>query len=174
MGPVRDPARLSLDIAPLCVEQAEAAKGEFTFLDPAIGTGSFFGAFLRVFPHDRIECATGIELDEPFADAASAIWHEQGLKIDTGRLHQTDGRAGLQCHPGQPAVRSTPPPAGRGETAPGPVGARGNWLEAERTLRPVLLLPADRPWWLADSGLAVWLIPSEFMDVNYGEAIGGT
>ena len=25
--------------------------------------------------------------------------------------------------------------------------------------------------WLADDGLAVWLIPSEFMDVNYGEAV---
>ena len=25
--------------------------------------------------------------------------------------------------------------------------------------------------WLADDGLAVWLVPSEFMDVNYGEAV---
>ena len=25
--------------------------------------------------------------------------------------------------------------------------------------------------WLADNGLAVWLIPSEFMEVNYGEAV---
>ena len=31
------------------------------------------------------------------------------------------------------------------------------------------LLLAHR--WLADDGLAVWLIPSEFMDVNYGETV---
>ena len=31
------------------------------------------------------------------------------------------------------------------------------------------LLIADK--WLADNGLAIWLIPSEFMDVNYGEAL---
>ena len=25
--------------------------------------------------------------------------------------------------------------------------------------------------WLAENGLAVWLIPSEFMDVNYGDEV---
>ena len=33
------------------------------FLDPAIGTGSFYSALRKVFERDRIEAAAGIELD---------------------------------------------------------------------------------------------------------------
>ena len=59
-------------------------KGKFAFLDPAIGTGSFFAAFLQAFPHERIEAARGVELDKAFANAARAIWKRQGLQVTQG------------------------------------------------------------------------------------------
>ena len=74
-GQFATPPALSLDIAHYAWEKLKLRKGAFSFLDPAIGTGSFFGAFLQAFPHDRMEAATGIELDKPFAEAANAIWH---------------------------------------------------------------------------------------------------
>ena len=80
-GQFATPPALSLEIAEYAWKMLQRHKGGFTFLDPAIGTGSFFGAFRRAFPVDRIESATGIELDKPFADAAEAIWRVQGLTV---------------------------------------------------------------------------------------------
>ena len=78
------PPALSLDMARYAWNKLKRRKGAFSFLDPAIGTGSFFGAFRQVFPVDRIEGASGIELDKPFAEAANAIWHSQGLRVIQG------------------------------------------------------------------------------------------
>src|SRR6266545_5304237 len=36
------------------------------FLDPAIGTGSFYSALLTTVPTGRIEAAQGIEIDEHY------------------------------------------------------------------------------------------------------------
>lgn len=83
-GQFAAPPALSLEIARYAWEKLKDRKGRFAFLDPAVGTGSFFGAFRQAFPLDRIEAATGIELDKPFAEAAKAIWHTEGLKVLQG------------------------------------------------------------------------------------------
>lgn len=62
-GQFATPPVLALDIARYAWEKLKHRAGGFSFLDPAIGTGSFFGAFLQAFPPERIEAATGIELD---------------------------------------------------------------------------------------------------------------
>src|SRR5579864_8459995 len=54
------------------------------FLDPAIGTGSFYSALLQAFPPDQIKAATGVELDPIFSRAAAALWGTTGLRIMTG------------------------------------------------------------------------------------------
>jgi len=170
-GQFATPPVLSLDIALYAWDKLNRRKGSFSFLDPAIGTGSFFGAFLQKFPKDRIETATGIELDEPFAEAANAIWHKQGLKVIQGDFTKRKPEAIYN-------VILTNPPY-----------VRHHHLLAEEKLRLVALAQAATGLrlsglsglycyflliahdWLADNGLAVWLIPSEFMDVNYGEAV---
>ena len=54
-GQFATPPVLSFDIAHHAWDKLKHRKGGFSFLDPAIGTGSFFGAFLQAFPHDRME-----------------------------------------------------------------------------------------------------------------------
>lgn len=83
-GQFATPPALSLEIALYAWNTLERRKHSFSFLDPAIGTGSFFGAFRQAFPTERIETATGIELDKPFAEAARAIWRAEGLKVVQG------------------------------------------------------------------------------------------
>ena len=51
------------------------------FLDPAIGTGSFYSALLRVFPANQIESAVGFETDSACADSALSLWGNTPLKV---------------------------------------------------------------------------------------------
>src|SRR5258708_29263391 len=54
------------------------------FLDPAIGTGSFYTALLRHFHSERIKAAAGIEIDPHYGDPARALWRRRALKIELG------------------------------------------------------------------------------------------
>ena len=54
------------------------------FLDPAIGTGSFFSAASQAFGQKHIAAATGIELDPLFSNTAATLWEAQGLKVING------------------------------------------------------------------------------------------
>src|SRR5947209_6137468 len=73
-GQFATPPTLALDIARFVWNKVKRRAGDFSFLDPAIGTGSFFSALQQTFPKKRIKTATGIELDPMFAQAAEAIW----------------------------------------------------------------------------------------------------
>jgi hypothetical protein len=126
----------------------------------------------RGFPAELIESALAYELDEPHAAVASSLWHDAGLCVKNADF--------LEQPP--PAKKFnlliTNPPYVRhhhlGQTRKVDVQA----LVRERLhlrisglagLYCYFLLLADA--WLDDGGLAVWLIPSEFMDVNYGAAV---
>ena len=72
---------------PLAVSLARHARtlmngGPVRFLEPAIGTGSFFSALSNVYEPEQIAAATGIELDPLFADTARKLWGDSGLHIE--------------------------------------------------------------------------------------------
>src|SRR5271155_5621180 len=52
------------------------------FLDPAIGTGSFYAALLRHFPAERLKVAVGVEIDPHYGRPAQRLWLDHGLKIE--------------------------------------------------------------------------------------------
>lgn len=141
------------------------------FLDPAIGTGSFFSALSQVFPLNQIQSAAGIEVDPLFARSAQELWAGEGLRVLEGDFTR---------QPPEPLYNLvlTNPPYIRHHHIPGPekerLGAR-----LRQTLQVnisglaglycyFLLLSHE---WMEEQGLAIWLIPSEFMDVNYGVAV---
>ena len=170
-GQFATPPALSLDIALYGWNKLRRRKGVFRFLDPAIGTGSFFGAFIQTFPNDRISGATGIELDKSFAEAAKSIWQRQGLQVIQGDFTKQEPKAVYD-------VVLTNPPYVRHhhlaaeekrrlrELAENATGLRLSGLAGLYCY--FLLIAHD---WLAENGLAIWLIPSEFMDVNYGDEV---
>jgi adenine-specific DNA-methyltransferase len=79
LGQFATPPALALDIAKFAWDKVGRRRDNFSFLDPAIGTGAFFAAFMQAFPKNRIAAAAGIELDKTFAETAATIWHNHGL-----------------------------------------------------------------------------------------------
>jgi type I restriction-modification system DNA methylase subunit len=173
-GQFATPPALALEIARYARQQWQRRKDRVRFLDPALGTGAFYSALRQVFPPARIASATGVEVDPSFARVASALWGGAGLQVIEADF-----------------TRTQPPPAEErfNFILTNPPYVRHHHLtpEQKRRLQRLVMrdlgirvsglaglycyfvLLADR--WLADGGLAAWLVPSEFMDVNYGQAV---
>ncbi len=170
-GQFATPPELALSIA-RHAHALVAKDAVLHFLDPAIGTGSFFSALRQVVPFQKIGAATGIELDPLFARTAKSLWAEQGLDIIQGDFTRQ-----------QPSAQRfnlilTNPPYVRHHHLSAEEKGRLKEQVARSLQLPIsglaglycyFLLLAHA--WMEDEGLAVWLIPSEFMDVNYGAAL---
>lgn len=171
-GQFATPATLARDI----VEYALSLHGdrEIHFLEPSCGSGSFYSALLRTLRTDHIIAdATGIELDPRFVAVARDLWGRAGLTVVQGdfldpatrprgsssllianppyvRHHHLDGDAKVRAMAMSQA-----------ETGIKPSGLSGLYLYfvllSHQTLRP--------------GAISAWLIPAEFMDVNYGRAL---
>ena len=54
---------------------------KINFLDPAIGTGSFYSALLKVFSENRIEQALGFDIDPHYGEPAKLLWKDTNLTL---------------------------------------------------------------------------------------------
>lgn len=171
-GQFATPSLLAEEILRLCRHHWHPASKPIRFLEPCVGTGSFYSALLRVLPNEIIERAVGYELDPHFANAARSLWRESGLEVTQGDFLQ-------QALPRQKFnLLITNPPYVRHHHVGKAQKERLQNLVSERLglrisglagLYCYFLLLADG--WLEQGGLAAWLIPSEFMDVNYGSTV---
>ncbi len=84
LGQFATPPNLALDIARYALGLWQSRTDAVSFLDPAIGTGSFYSALRQTFPPQAIADACGVEIDPPFADAAKRLWGASGLRIVPG------------------------------------------------------------------------------------------
>jgi hypothetical protein len=169
-GQFATPPELALHIARYARNQTGEAIN--TFLDPAIGTGSFYSAVRQTFPPETIRNATGIELDPLFAKSAEDLWGDSGLNVIPGDFTKLE----------PPAVRFnlvlTNPPYVRHHHLSGFEKKRLKMRLAQSLKTEIsglaglycyfMLLCHD---WMEEQGLAIWLVPSEFMDVNYGATL---
>lgn len=148
---------------------------KINFLDPAFGTGAFFAALLRTFQNSQISSARGFEIDTHYGDEAQKLWSSTPLNLKITDFTKiappsldADKANLIICNP--PYVRHHHLLADEKLRVQFIIkhvtGKRMNGLAG---LYCYFLLLADA--WLAKGGLAGWLIPSEFMDVNYGEQI---
>ncbi len=144
------------------------------FLDPAIGTGSFYSALLKTFPNKRIVAATGFEIDPHYAAPAASLWGPTKLDLketDFTRLNfpEPEERFNLLiCNP--PYVRHHHVTNGeKGRIQAKAMEACGLRIGGLAGLYCYFMGLSHA--WLENNGLAGWLIPSEFMDVNYGRAV---
>lgn len=171
-GQFATPSLLAEEILRFCWQCWQQRPKAISFLEPCIGTGAFYSALLRVFANERIERAEGYELDTAHANAAKRLWHEFGLVLMQGDFLQ------------QPLPRQkynlliTNPPYVRHHHLERSQKKHLQDLVRERLgirisglagLYCYFLLLADA--WLEQGGLSVWLVPAEFMDVNYGVAV---
>lgn len=141
------------------------------FLDPAIGTGSFYSALRSVYPAQRISAAKGFEIDPHYGEPALKLWAGTELQLELGDFtlqRPTQDFNMLICNP--PYVRHhhlTTEQKGRLQRAA--IESAGVRLGGLSGLYCYFMALADQ--WMSDGGIAGWLIPSEFMDVNYGQAL---
>ena len=166
-----------ISLAQAMLREAEALmekRQHLRFLDPAIGTGVFYSALLDVFGQSRIEKAVGYEIDPHYGLPAKRLWTGTGIDLRLEDFTQAvpppeHGQYNLLvCNP--PYVRHHHLSADEKLRLRTRIGrAIGIELSGLAGLYCYFLGLAHE--WLADGGLAGWLIPSEFMDVFYGMAI---
>jgi len=145
------------------------------FIEPGFGTGTFFSALLQCTERGRIAAAKGVEIDPCYATPARDLWKGTGLRLSVGDFTQMEPPSTeaekfnlLVCNPPysrhhhltkhqkfllQRALR----------------GAASARLSGLAGLHCYFLLLAHA--WMAEDGIAAWLIPSEFMEVNYGKQV---
>src|SRR5579885_2509745 len=173
-GQFATPTELATDIL-VYARSLMSSDLQVRFLDPAVGTGSFFSALLKTFSLAQIVGAVGYEIYSAFANGSSQLWSNGHLRIynaDFTRVLPPESEKMkfnlLICNP--PYVR------------------HHHLLKAEKRRLRIAVEQAISirlseqsglycyflglsHLWLAEGGLAGWLIPSECLDVNYGKQI---
>ncbi len=142
------------------------------FLDPAFGTGAFYDALLEL-SQKRIISALGFEVDPVYGKPAQNLWRDMKIKIRiedfTRAALPRKGRFNLiVCNP--PYVRYHHLPT-KEKTRLQDVARRASGMQigGQAGLHCYFLGIAHA--WLEDGGLAAWLLPTQFMDANFGEPI---
>jgi len=175
LGQFATPYPLALEIAGYIKSLLSANQLPPRFADPSIGSGSFYSAATEVFGRDGLENALGIELDHAFADAADSLWSQSGLQTIRGDFTQVIARK--DCPPAPSMILANPPYV-RHHHIKQEDKLRLQSLVLQRTgmkvsglsgLYVYFLMLATA--WMEKGGIAAWLIPSEFMDVNYGSVL---
>jgi adenine-specific DNA-methyltransferase len=141
-----------------------------SFLDPAIGTGSFYSAFLKYFPAARIRDAQGFEIDPHYGVPAADLWADTPLSLILSDFTQQEAEPRfnlLICNP--PYVRHHHMPSEeKGRLQLRTQQACGTRITGLAGLYCYFMGLSQA--WLAPRAISGWLVPSEFMDVNYGQA----
>lgn len=175
LGQFATPNALAIEIARYVRSIAGGRLRAVHFADPSVGTGSFYSAALAVFGPEQIEKAVGVELDPGFCDAARDLWAEAGLDVVRGDFTRI---VASSSRPVAPNLILANPPYVRHHHLDREDKERLQALTYRMTgvevnglagLYVYFFLLATA--WMEEGGYAAWLIPSEFMDVNYGAAL---
>lgn len=174
LGQFATPGPLATEIVEATRALAGTSSGRTVFMDPAFGTGAFYSALLQVYPQDSIGVAKGFEIDPHYGRPAAGLWEGTGLRLelDDFTLRRPAGDDDLVdlmiCNP--PYVRHHHIMHHMKRRLAGDI---------ERSIRirvsglaglyVYFMLIGHR--WLKPNALSAWLVPSEFMDVNYGSAV---
>ena len=149
-------------------------KTKIRFLDPAVGTGSFYSALNNIFESSKIETAVGYEIDEHYAIPACKLWSKASLdyRLDdftkvTPPLEEQHKYNLIICNP--PYVRHHHINGCKKQLKKAALKAAEMNLSGLAGLYCYFLALAHS--WMQSDCIAAWLLPSEFMDVNYGQAV---
>lgn len=170
LGQFATPTALARDILSHATDLLPSDE-KIRFLDPAIGTGAFYSALRAIVPKTRIDSALGFEIDPHYGGPAIELWKDERLAL------RIEDFTSATAEPRFNVVICNPP------------YVRHHHLENDHKSRLQLRTQQASDMrlsglaglycyflgltheWMVDGGVAGWLIPSEFMDVNYGRAV---
>ena len=175
LGQFATPNAFAIDIARYVQSILSHSRNHIHFADPSIGSGSFYSAALTVFGSERMTSAVGIEIDPVFVDAARRLWASDGLEVVQGDF--TKVVASGSCPPAPNVILANPPYVRHHHMSRDEKERlqaltfkfSGIEVSGLAGLYVYFLLLATT--WMQEDGIAAWLIPAEFMDVNYGMAV---
>ncbi|MBI5695271.1 MAG: SAM-dependent DNA methyltransferase [Nitrospirae bacterium] len=174
MGQFATPGDLATQILEYAKRVIDIDNG-VRFLDPAIGTGAFYSAFVRVFGRHAKNHAHGFEVDEHYGKVARELWKNYPLYIRmedfTSAIPPCDDKDKADlviCNP--PYVRHHHLSLLKKQHLQRLVASRYRIKISGLSGLYCYFLCLSKEW-MAKGALGGWLIPSEFMDVNYGEAL---
>ncbi len=173
-GQFATPPELARQIADEVMRRVGDAN-TVSFLEPALGTGAFYSAIIKAAGQKRIGRAVGFEIDPAVANHAIALWNDQGITVydadfTTATPAASDDRRFDLIVTNPPYVRHHHlSRAAKARLRGASCAATGVRLSGLAGLYCHFMLLAH-PWMRPDA-LGAWLIPSEFLDVNYGEEL---
>jgi hypothetical protein len=170
LGQFSTPFELANDIVSFGLSFFDKAK-PLTFFDPAFGTGVFYSSLISLVDENIIKQARGIEIDRHYGLPSKGLW--SGNKIDIQIADFTKMTPNVKynfiiCNP--PYVRHHLIERDEKEFLNYKTFRdTGVKLSGLAGLYCHFLLQSLK--WMEKNGIAGWLIPSEFMDVNYGKGV---
>jgi adenine-specific DNA-methyltransferase len=174
MGQFATPLPLAIEIVERALDHL-SKDGPFHMLEPSCGTGAFFSALRSVDSTGKqIEC-TGVEIDELFANAAKELWAGSGISIERADFiawsarPENRGRFDLLCA-NPPYVRHHHMGSEQKRVLQGRVATELQLAPSGLTGLYVYFILLSHAV-LAEGAVASWLIPSEFLVVNYGRVL---
>jgi len=144
---------------------------EIKFLEPSCGTGAFFSALLSATQEEQINSITGFEIDEEIYQIASSLWDSTFFNL----FHENFLSA--SCHRKVNFLISNPPYVRHhliDKNVKNKMQKKVNvetdlYISGLAGLYCYFILLSHK--WLEPHAVSGWLIPSEFMDANYGIAL---
>lgn len=173
LGQYSTPTPLS-DLILTKAKEYFAEDTPISFLDPAIGTGVFYGSLVSKFNSLNIVKASGFEIDKHYGNPSKEFWKKSDLNYYIEDFTEAivptseNGKYNLIiCNP--PYVRHHHLNGKKDSLKQKSQETIGIKMSALSGLYCYFIALTHN--WMAKDGLSIWLIPSEFMDVNYGKAI---
>ncbi len=140
------------------------------FLDPAFGTGAFYSALLHLYGN-RVTAARGVEIDGHYGAPAAHLWSGTGLDLRIADFIRVDRKSIssnlLICNP--PYVRHHHLKVADKTYLHRAMSQMGFQVSGLAGLYCYFMLLAQEC--LEPGAVSAWLVPSEFMDVNYGDVL---
>ena len=164
------PPELAEDIARYAVSLIPSTK-HIDFGDPAVGTGAFYAALLEIVSPEQIASAIGVDINRDQVDAARWRWSHRGMSVQEGDYLHMDRlplRTLILANPPYLRHQSIPRAYKSSLRERASILMRRH-VDARSGLYVYFLLLSHS--WMARDAIAAWLIPSEFMQTDYGETV---
>lgn len=169
MGQFATPPRVADEIVTYALQQVN--KEEIRYLEPGFGTGAFYSSLIAETDNrPKIVEARGYEIDPYYGDPVRQLMASTPLDL---RLQDFTEAAPepfdvILCNP--PYVRHHHLPSSKKVALSEHIGTNYGIKTTGLTgLYNYFMMQGEA--WLSDSGISAWLVPSEFLDVNYGVAV---
>jgi adenine-specific DNA-methyltransferase len=174
LGQVSTPPKLARELAAHALALLPQSM-PLRFLEPGCNLLAISSAVIEKLAGRSIQSATGIEIDPHYANPAKKLWRGTPIKIILGdftRLspptNDIERATLLICNP--PYVRNQHIDSTEKKRMQRAIqDALGIKFSGLSGLYCYFVALAHD--WLCEGGVAVWIIPSEFMESNYGRAL---